>query len=189
MKKVLVLLVTVLLFNGCKDENFEKGNKAYENKDFITAKGFFEKSCDSGNVEACKNLGELYYWGRGIEQDREKSKPFFEKACNKKDGEACRSLGVIYGRFYEGGGGDYFTANKYFEKSCEYKHALGCVSLGYSYYAGKGVRQNLETAVEFYGKGCDLGEQDGCKRYKETNVKLFMKKAIENQINIDNFMQ
>ncbi|MDR1008613.1 MAG: sel1 repeat family protein [Campylobacteraceae bacterium] len=191
MKKVLVLLATVLLFIGCEDTDFEQGKKAYEKKDYITAKPLFEKSCDSGNAEACENLGKLYYWGKttGKEYDTsksfseraEESKPFFEKACDKKNGKACDYLGTIYSKNYQGSGGDYFKGNEYEEKSCKYGHALGCVSLGHSYYLGLGVRQNLATAVEFYGKGCDLGAQEGCKYYKETSAKLFFRETIENK--------
>jgi TPR repeat protein len=48
-----------------------------------------------------KNLGELYYWGRGVKRDREKSKPFFEKACDKENGQTYGYMGIIYGKFYE----------------------------------------------------------------------------------------
>ncbi|WP_406040568.1 hypothetical protein [Succinimonas sp.] len=48
---------------------------------------------------------------------------------------------------------------------------FGCYSLGFLYDNGQGVRQNFQTAKEYYGKACDLGDQDCCDKYRELNEK------------------
>ena len=40
---------------------------------------------------------------------------------------------------------------------------------GVMYYQGKGVRQNIATAKEWFGKACDNGNQDGCDGYRILN--------------------
>lgn len=42
-------------------------------------------------------------------------------------------------------------------------------SLGVMYANGQGVRQNLATAKEWYGRACDNGNQDGCDAYARLN--------------------
>ncbi len=37
------------------------------------------------------------------------------------------------------------------------------------YLKGKGVRQNVVRAKEFFGKSCDGGLQKGCDFYREIN--------------------
>ena len=42
-------------------------------------------------------------------------------------------------------------------------------NLGVMYYEGEGVRQNIATAKEFFGKACDNGFQQGCDNYRKLN--------------------
>jgi len=39
------------------------------------------------------------------------------------------------------------------------------------YLYGQGVIQNKAIAKEWFGKACDSGDQDGCDRYRELNLK------------------
>jgi len=45
--------------------------------------------------------------------------------------------------------------------------------LGVMYGEGKGVRQNYNTAKEWFGKACDNGYQKGCDVYKDLNQRSF----------------
>lgn len=77
-------------------------------------------------------------------------------------GEFCLYVGLMYKDV-----GDFFKANKYFEILChKWNDAVGCFFLGLSYVEGQGVRKNLSTAKQYYGKACDLGNQAGCDSYK-----------------------
>ncbi|HAR80453.1 MAG TPA: Sel1 repeat protein [Succinivibrionaceae bacterium] len=46
---------------------------------------------------------------------------------------------------------------------------FGCKNLADLYYNGWGTRQNYSTAKEYYGKACDLGNQEGCDNYARLN--------------------
>ena len=39
-------------------------------------------------------------------------------------------------------------------------------NLGVEYETGRGVRQDLALAQEWYGKACQNGDQDGCENYQ-----------------------
>ena len=65
--------------------------------------------------------------------------------------------------------GNYKEAAKLFRKAANHGYALAQYDLGYMYAKGQGVRQDLHTAKELFGKACDNGYQDGCDSYRILN--------------------
>ena len=65
--------------------------------------------------------------------------------------------------------GLYTEAVPYCEKACNMNVGIGCFGLGVLYSFGGGVRQNKRTAKEYFGKTCDLGNQEGCDEYRRLN--------------------
>lgn len=45
-------------------------------------------------------------------------------------------------------------------------NAAAQYNLGAMYYKGRGVRQDLVLAQEWFGKACQNGDQDGCDIYQ-----------------------
>ena len=55
-------------------------------------------------------------------------------------------------------------AAEFFTKACKLGEAeLGCIELGHAYEHGSGVPKSSKQAVEFYIKGCNLGDLSGCR--------------------------
>lgn len=50
---------------------------------------FAQKACNLKNARGCRNLGHIYYFGRGIEKDFFKAREFYQQACDLKDGNGC----------------------------------------------------------------------------------------------------
>ncbi|MCW4573965.1 sel1 repeat family protein, partial [Venenivibrio stagnispumantis] len=75
--------------------------------------------------EGCYNLGEMYYYGKGVEQDYVKAAGLFEKACDAGIAKGCNNLGRMY---YDGEGveEDYVKAAVFFKKACDAGSAKGC---------------------------------------------------------------
>lgn len=65
--------------------------------------------------------------------------------------------------------GEYQKAANLWQKACEGGDMLGCKNLGVLYDQGQGVRQDKRVAKEYYGRACDLGDQNGCNLYKSLN--------------------
>ena len=57
----------------------------------------------------------------------------------------------------------------YYRKSCDLKDETGCFNVGVLFSNGQGVKQNKNTAKQYYGKACDFGYQKGCDKYRELN--------------------
>ena len=60
---------------------------------------------------------------------------------------------------------DDFKAVELAQKSCEGDSGWGCNILGALYEDGMGIRKNLCSALQFYGKSCDIKYSTGCSNY------------------------
>ena len=61
--------------------------------DIVTARGLFEKACETGNNGGCAYLGWMYENGEGVTKDREAAKRHYLKACNLGHAKSCERAG------------------------------------------------------------------------------------------------
>ncbi|MFM8541265.1 MAG: tetratricopeptide repeat protein [Nitrospira sp.] len=54
---------------------------------------------------------------------------------------------------------------KDYKVQCDRGDAIGCFNLGTMYENGDGVKQSDTGALNYYGKACDLKDEDGCEHY------------------------
>ncbi|MDR1555174.1 MAG: sel1 repeat family protein [Campylobacteraceae bacterium] len=174
----LLLLVIFIFLNGCNDNDLDKGSEAYQKEDFATAKVFYEKSCNGGNIKGCDNLGKLYYDGKGVEQNYTTANNIFQETCNKKSGYGCRFVGVFYYGGYAVEESDEKAA-EYYKKSCYYEDAVGCMNIGNLYFFGKGVSKNLQTAIDYVKKSCKLKLETACEYYKDMEEDLLVENLFK----------
>lgn len=61
---------------------------------------------------------------------------------------------------------DFEKARKVYESNCvDYNHAKSCLKFGNYVFIGKGksgVKGNPAEAMQYYSKGCELGDADSC---------------------------
>ncbi len=122
----------------------------------------YQKACESGELNACNELGLNYVEGsNGYAQSFAKGNEYFKKSCNLKNGEACGYLGLSY---FNGNGvkKSLKEAIKYFSKACELKDGRSCTFLGTFSLRGEGLKKSEEKAKEFYKKGCEFGSNEAC---------------------------
>ena len=51
-------------------------------QDYFKAKELYEKACIGGYADGCFDLGNMYYYGDGVKQDKNKALNLFDKSCN-----------------------------------------------------------------------------------------------------------
>jgi TPR repeat protein len=127
-----------------------------EDKDYASAKRYYELAAEQGNALAQHNLGLLYEKGIGVRQDSDKAKEKYELAAAQGHANAQCSLGGLY----LGGKGvpkDYERARHYFELAAEQGHAWAQYKLGLLYMEGTGVDQDYEKAKQNYEKAVEQG--------------------------------
>lgn len=128
-----------------------------EVRDASAAAVALKTACDKGHVQACNDLGDLYYFGRGVEQNRVAARALYEDACDKKNAEACFSLGYILSQ-NELGGTPEPRVLPLFTQACDGGYLDACTRL-----ADKLIQlgENARARV-ILEDACKKGNEDSC---------------------------
>ena len=157
----LTAFSVVQLFNGKKyaheNETVELDHtrlmdlgEQYLNKgDVERAVSCFKKSAEFGNAKAQRMLGDCYYVGEGIREDKQEAVKWFRLAAEQGDAAAQRMLGACY---YVGEGirEDKREAVKWYRLAAEQGDAEAQRMLGACYYVGEGIREDKREAVKWF---------------------------------------
>ena len=167
----LTAFSVVQLFNGKKyaheNETVELDHtrlmdlgEQYLNKgDVERAVSCFKKSAEFGNAKAQRMLGDCYYVGEGIREDKQEAVKWFRLAAEQGDAEAQRMLGACY---YVGEGirEDKREAVKWYRLAAEQKNSAAQKELGNCYYVGEGIREDKQEAVKWFRLAADQGDAE-----------------------------
>ena len=164
----LTAFSVVQLFNGKKyaheNETVELDHtrlmnlgEQYLNKgDVERAVSYFKKSAEFGNAKAQRMLGDCYFWGEGIREDKREAVKWYLLAAGQGDAEAQRILGDCYS-WGEGIREDKSEAVKWYRLAAEQGNAEAQWRLGACYYFGTGIREDKQEAVKWYRLAAEQG--------------------------------
>ncbi len=127
------------------------------NINLTQAASLYERSCAQHHPESCDKLGILYSEGRGVEADMSKAVSLFDKGCTAQNPFSCYNLAAIHEQR-----ADLGTALTKLSESCALGSGRGCFTYGLWMEQGKGTDMNLDTALNAYGKGCQLEYGQAC---------------------------
>ena len=130
-------------------------------KDFVKAKGYYEKACNAGLATACSNLGQIYEQGLVDEQkDLEKALKLYKLACDSGDGVGCYNEAMGLKSYIESENLKTHKIDrtkaearvlKLLAKSCELEYAQSCFLL--AKLSGDEAKANA-----LYKRACQLGK-------------------------------
>ena len=89
------------------------GRALFDQKRYSEAKPFLEKACNIGNMDSCGLLGDLYYFGHGVDQDYEQTRLLDKQACDGGSMESCGNLGYLYEKGLGGSKNDTMARSLY----------------------------------------------------------------------------
>ncbi len=166
MKRLLfIVLIAVLGLTACgptPEELVGHGKKHLENENCAEAVNCFEKASKKGNAEAMYELGNMFYSGCCVDEDKEKAAEWYKKAAEIDYPEAQNKLADMY---YQGIGvpQDFEKAANWAMKAAAYDMVESQFVLASLYYVGKGVPQDYDKAAESFlkveEKGGDLAKK------------------------------
>jgi TPR repeat protein len=111
----------------------------------------YQKKAEQGDIGAICHLGDLYYYGVYVGQDRKHALELYKKAAVKGALPAMNMLADLY---YYGDGGldqDYHQAIRLYRELSRKKHNRYVqYQLGRMYLAGQGVKKNEKRAVKYF---------------------------------------
>ncbi|KAK8883528.1 hypothetical protein M9Y10_042620 [Tritrichomonas musculus] len=134
-------------------DNTEKSDTHFKSimikRDYLDAKKYFMLLTKDNGSDAFKNLGTIYYYGKGVKQNYLKAKNFYELSAKQNNSDAFNYLGNLY-QYGEGVKRDYLKAKEYYELSAKQNNSHAFIKLGDLYHSGEGVEQDYLKAKEYY---------------------------------------
>jgi hypothetical protein len=149
----------------------------------VNRPGELQKSCDDGNAQDCKRLGDMYRRSHLPDANAmssalyQKALPFYQKACDGGDAKRCGDLGYLYAYDPIVHSGIPKVLQLY-QKACDGGDGASCYALGNIYKDGaggalphivQGVTQDDAKAMALYKKAlllllkaCDGGDAGSC---------------------------
>ena len=126
MKKIF--LIIYMLFNlDVSADLLQEGISASEKGNLDDAKKSWTKACENGVMRACDKLGEMYYFGYGVQQDQIKAKELYKKVCDAGDGKDCIKIAKMYDNGYTVQE-DKAKAMLFYKKACDDGFEEGCTN-------------------------------------------------------------
>ena len=152
------------------------------------------RAAEQGDAVGQYNLGNRYFIGLGVEQDKAEAVKWYRKAAEQGHATAQINLGGCY---YDGEGveQDKEEAVKWYRKAAEQGDVIAQIKLGYCYQNGEGVEQDKEEAVKWCRKAAEQGnlygqealgncyrDGSGVKQDMAEAVKWYRKSAEQNDV-------
>jgi TPR repeat protein len=83
MKKIALAFTAALVLSltPANAASMKKGNAAYHNKDYATARMEWQPLANEGNAAAQNNMGVLYGYGKGVAQDYAQAAKWYRLAA------------------------------------------------------------------------------------------------------------
>ena len=162
MKMVIhrtVLALFLLTATSALAADFDKGLRAYNKGDYKTALQEWNPLAEQGDADAQRNLGSMYFIGRGVPKDVVQAASWIRKAAEQGDAIAQGELGFMY---FTGQGvpKDVVQAASWIRKAAEQGLADAQVGLGVMYDNddnGWGVPKDDRQAAFWGRKAAEQG--------------------------------
>lgn len=138
--------------------NYYNGTNGYK-RDYRKAYNGFYSAANQGDQLAQYQLGICYYYGRGVESNKQQAVEWWKKSAENDCVQAQYELGRSY---YKGDGvkRNYNEALKWLTKSANSGNANAQYLLGEMYYNGKGVSRNQDKANHYWQLSANQGNRN-----------------------------
>ncbi len=121
--------------------------------DHAAAAAEYKRLAEQGDGEAQASLAEMYFTGRGIDQDQEAGIEWFRRAADGGHVASQVHLGMISGQAQQ-----FELSAKWFRKAAEAGDAAGMTNLAALYFRGLGVERNAAQALDWFAKAAAQGD-------------------------------
>lgn len=144
------------------DELFNEAKEALDKAQFKTAFAYFSHLAAKGHAESFNQLGDMYFYGRGVAADETKALELYKQAAERDSVYGYFNLGFLY---WNGPNEihDPQLALQYLKKAAQrgYTYALGFI--GDIYRNGPDEIRDYAEAKRYYQKGIDADEINAIK--------------------------
>ncbi len=142
---------------GYFPEMFSTGLAAYNNGNYQQALRIWRPMAEAGHILAQYNLGVAYARGLGIKRDILVATYWWERSAVQGNHDASYNLGLVYARGDGGITRNMARAAHWWQQAAIHGDAIAQFNLGMMYARGEGVKQNIETAINWWQLSADQG--------------------------------
>ena len=129
----------------------------YDKEDYEQARIYFEQALAAGDMTAACELGNLYYWGNGVDQDYQRAVKYYEIGAKKGDVVCIVNLGRCY---YWGRGVkiNLELSAFYCEKAAKAGDSTSMFDTAVNYQGGLGVKPDMKKCLYWLEQAAENGE-------------------------------
>lgn len=139
------------LLNFLKESN----NKDLSDEWFKPIKDLLSAGCEKGSARSCLML---YVDSNDVKYlNRSHDLCYSDVNCSEKPTTSITQFLIKEGQLT--------AASKLAKFGCDHLYAESCRRYAEMCEVGQGTRKNKDLAKQFYGKACDLGDNDGCEGF------------------------
>lgn len=135
---------------------YKNGRSAVDSENYAEALDWYRQAAEKGNARAINNIGVLYEWGNGVNQDYSEAMKYYKKAAEKGFAVSMSNIGRLYVQGH-GVAQDYNEALSWYKKAAEKGNTEVLGTIGYLYLQGEGVTHDHKEAFYWYKKSADNG--------------------------------
>ena len=174
MRKLLSAMVVVFsmgMTGSVFAQDFQKGLKAYEAKDYATALKEWRYLAERGNAEAQDKVANMFFFGNGVTQNYNEAARLYGLAAAAGYLPAQGMLGDMYDLGL-GVPQDTLEAIRRYQIAAGGGHSLSQRTLGLRYHDGRGVIQDYVFAHMWFNIAASQGNTDAAKERDEIANKM-----------------
>ena len=153
------VLLSMCVCSPASAQSWDTAIAAYNRGDFERAFTEFWSLAGRGHEGAQYGLGEIYYFGLGVREDRAAAARWYRLAADQGHAEAQFSLGLLYD-LGEGVREDDEAAARWYRFAANQGHARAQFAIGLLYDLGNGVWEDDAAAARWYRLAADQGDAD-----------------------------
>lgn len=161
-------LSMALLEHAAKNEDclamYQMAMISWGAKEYEKARNWFSKAAEKGLDIAQYAMGNIYYYGQGVDIDYAEAMKWYLLAAEQGQPQAQCNLGACY-YYGQGTDVDYDKAFKWYSESAKKGEPNAINNLGTCYFEGHGVEKDMAKALECYAKAAEMGNDHASAKY------------------------
>lgn len=143
--------------------DFAAGVAAFRDGDFESAYKEWRPLAERGNAAAQHNLGTLYNYGLGLDEDLVEAAKWYGRAARRGNASAQTKMGIFLAQGLGLVAQDYSAAAAWFREAAEQHHPEAQYNLGVLYATGSGVEQDRVQALMWLSLAQEAGVEQAAR--------------------------
>ena len=139
---------------GAESDLINKSVAHYSKGEYSESYKILKPLAEGGHNEAQYLVGEAYWYGKGVLEDKRKAAEWYKKSAIQGNAAAQNALGLAY-QFGEGVLQDYKKAYYWYKKSADQNDPYGLMNVGELLLDGFGVQKNRSLAAQYIRRAYD----------------------------------